>query len=85
MSTNKLRLGPIPKPEMVRMTIVLTSTLKAEIDRYAALHAQTWGEPVDAAGIVPHIVEAFIARDRGFKKLVSLKLFKWKSCRASNK
>ena len=67
MST-KLRLGPIPKIETVKLTIVLSARLKADLARYAELHTQTWGEVVDAAAIVPHIVEAFIARDRGFRK-----------------
>lgn len=66
--TEKLRLGPLPKNEIVKMTITVSSTLKAEIDRYAALHAETWGEPVDAAVLIPHMVKAFMERDRGFKK-----------------
>jgi hypothetical protein len=55
MSTpaSKLRLGPLPK---------------ADLDRYAALHTQTWGEPVDSATLAPHMLEAFMARDRGFRK-----------------
>lgn len=68
MSTNKLRLGPLPKSETVKLTFVCPADLKAELDRYAALHAQTYGEPVDAATLIPHMLEAFMARDRGFKR-----------------
>jgi len=68
MNTNKLRLGPLPKSETVKLTFVCPSDLKAELDRYAALHAQTYGEPVDAATLIPHMLEAFMARDRGFRK-----------------
>lgn len=68
MSTNKLRLGPLPKTETVRFSFNCTKALQAELDRYAALHAQTWGEPVDAATLVPHMLEAFMARDREFKR-----------------
>jgi len=42
--------------------------LKTELERYAALHAQTYGEPIDAATLIPHMLEAFMARDRGFRK-----------------
>lgn len=70
MPTNKLRLGPLPKTETVKLTVSLTVTLKADLERYAALHAQTYGEPVDAATLIPHMLEAFIARDRGFKRAV---------------
>ena len=68
MPTSKLRLGPLPKIETVKVTIALTTALKGELERYAALHAQTYGEPVDAATLIPHMLEAFMARDRGFKR-----------------
>lgn len=42
--------------------------LKAELDRYAAPHAHTYGEAVDAATLIPHMLEAFMAGDRGFRK-----------------
>jgi hypothetical protein len=32
------------------------------------LHAQTYGETVDATTLIPHMLEAFIAGDRGFRK-----------------
>jgi hypothetical protein len=65
----KLRLGPLPKTETVKLTIALTATLKADLERYATLHAQTYGEPVDAVALIPHMLELFIMRDRGFKAL----------------
>lgn len=68
MSTSKLRLGPLPKTETVKVAVVLTTALKADLERYAALHAQTYGEPVDAVTLIPHMLEAFMARDRGFRK-----------------
>ncbi|THF67579.1 DUF2274 domain-containing protein [Pseudothauera nasutitermitis] len=45
-----------------------SSSLKADLDRYAALHAQAYGEAVDAMTLIPHMLEAFMAGDRGFKK-----------------
>lgn len=69
MSTvaSKLRLGPLPRTETVKLTIALTTALKADLERYAALHAQAYGEPVDAVALIPHMLEAFIMRDRGFR------------------
>ena len=66
--TSKLRLGPLPKTETVKLTIAIPVTLKSDLDRYATLHAQTYGEAVDAATLIPHMLEAFMARDRGFKR-----------------
>ncbi|MBL8389664.1 MAG: DUF2274 domain-containing protein [Hydrogenophaga sp.] len=69
MSTNqKLRLGPLPKTESIKLTFSCTSDLKAELDRYAALHAQTYGEATDALVLIPHMLAAFMARDRGFRR-----------------
>lgn len=64
MSANKLRLGPLPKSEPFKLTVTLSAELKATLDRYAALHARTYGEQTDAAALVPHMLEAFIARQR---------------------
>ena len=67
MST-KLRLGPITKTDTVKLTITLSAKLRTDLDRYAELHAQTWGEPVHVATLIPHMLEAFVARDRGFHR-----------------
>lgn len=68
MSTNKLRLGPLPKAETIKLTISLSTNLKTMLDRYAALHAQAYGESVDGVALIPHMLEAFMVRDREFKK-----------------
>ncbi|MBJ9993797.1 DUF2274 domain-containing protein [Pseudomonas sp. S33] len=67
-TTKKLRLGPLPKMESTKLTFACPAGLKADLDRYAALHAQTYGEAVDAATLIPHMLEAFMAGDRGFRK-----------------
>lgn len=41
---------------------------RADLNRYAALHAQIYGETVDAVMLIPHMLETFMARDRGFKR-----------------
>jgi hypothetical protein len=64
----KLRLGPLPKTETVKVNIALPIELKAKLDRYAALHGELYGESVDVAALIPHMLESFIARDRGFRR-----------------
>ena len=64
----KLRLGPLPKVESTKVTFSCPTSLKAELDRYATLHAQTYGEAVDAVTLIPHMLEAFVAGDRGFRR-----------------
>jgi hypothetical protein len=72
-STRKLRLGPLPKTESVKVTFTCSVVLKTELERYATMHAQAYGEPVDALTLISHMLEAFMARDRGFQKLVASK------------
>lgn len=69
--TGKLRLGPLPKAESIKLTISLSTNLKTMLDRYATLHAQTYGESVDGVALIPHILEAFMVRDREFKKYLA--------------
>jgi hypothetical protein len=62
----KLRLGPLPKTETVKVTIMLNTELKDELDFYAAefskLHA-----PVDSTVLIPHMLDMFIRSDRGYR------------------
>jgi hypothetical protein len=67
-AAKKLRLGPLPKTESTKLTFACPASLKADLDRYAALHAQTYGEAVDAAMLIPHMLEAFMTSDRGFHR-----------------
>jgi hypothetical protein len=66
---SKLRLGPLPKTELVKVTIALPVRLKNDLERYAELHSETHGEIVDASIIIPHMLESFVARDRAFQKI----------------
>jgi len=68
-ATKKLRLGPLPKTENVKLTFACPVSLKADLDRYASLHTQAYGEAVDAEKLIPYMLEAFMAGDRGFKRL----------------
>lgn len=64
----KLRLGPLPRTDSIKLSFNCPAVLKADLDRYAVLHARTYGEEVDAVALIPHMLEAFIAGDRGFPK-----------------
>lgn len=66
MST--LRLGPLPKNETVRLTIALPAQVKADLDRYAQLYGETYGDAVDPAALAAHMITAFMERDRGFRR-----------------
>lgn len=67
-STSRLGLGALPRSEAVKLTITVSVDLKAQLDAYAKVHSQLHG-PVDAVTLIPHMLSAFIARDRGFKAM----------------
>ncbi len=64
----KLRLGPLPRQESIKLTISLPVALKEELDRYAAVHSQLYGEQVDVVALIPHMLSRFVTTDRGFKR-----------------
>lgn len=68
-SAKRLSLGPLPASSSVKLTITLSAELKAQLDAYAEIHGRVHQTPVDAAALIPHILGAFIARDRVFKAL----------------
>lgn len=61
-----LKLGPLPKAGMTRVTIALTDPLKEELDLYATEHGRLY-EPVETAILIPHMLEAFLRSDRGWR------------------
>jgi len=75
-TTRKLRLGPLPDTQTVKLTFTCSASLKADLDRYAALHGQTYSETVDAVTLIPHMLEAFMAGDRGFRRVPKLPVTK---------
>lgn len=63
---SKLKLGRLPKAGTVRLTITLPEPLKEELDQYASEHSRLY-EPIETAALIPHMLEAFIRSDRGWR------------------
>ncbi len=70
-SESTLRLGRLPRTAFEKLTIAVPVDVKAALDHYAELHSQLHGEKVDAATLIPHMLAAFIERDRGYKSMTS--------------
>lgn len=63
---SNLKLGPLPKLGIVRVTVPMPEPLKEELDLYAAEYGRQYGE-VDSATLIPHMLEAFLRSDRGWR------------------
>lgn len=68
---NRLSLGPLPAASSVKLTITVSAELKARLDTYAKIHAHVHHVPVDTVALVPHMLAAFVARDRGFNAMAT--------------
>jgi hypothetical protein len=49
--------------------VQISVELKDSLDQYAKLHSQLGDRTVDAATLIPHMLQSFIDRDRGFRYL----------------
>ncbi len=67
-TTRTLRLGPLPSYANVKLTFTCPADLKADLKRYATMHSQLYGEKVDVATLVPHMLAWFLKNDRGFRR-----------------
>jgi hypothetical protein len=70
--TRELRLGPLPRAEVVKLPFACSTGLKADLDLYAALHAQAYGEAIEAARSsrkgsegLPFVIDSFTLYGRG--------------------
>jgi hypothetical protein len=69
----KLRLGPLPKTEVVKLSITIPVVVKEQLDRYAELHKATYGQEGEIGIFIAQILEQFMARDRAFQKALRVR------------
>lgn len=62
-NASRLSLGALPRAELVKLTIAVSAELKLQLGAYAEVHSRLHG-PVDAVGLIPYMLSAFVARDR---------------------
>ena len=63
-----LRIGKLPDLTPVKMTIHVEPEVHLMLKDYAQLYAQSYGEKIAPAALVPSMLASFLASDNGFKK-----------------
>lgn len=63
-----LKLGKLPDRAPVKLAITVTPDLHRALSDYAALYNQSYGQSEPLTELVPHMLAAFLASDRGFAK-----------------
>jgi len=63
-----MKLDRLPDRVPVKVTTSFAPGDHADLALYAQLYAETYGETVEPAGLVPSIVRAFLAGDAAFRR-----------------
>jgi len=63
-----LKLAKLPDRTPIKLAITVTPDLHAALTEYVAVYKQTYGQEEPLAELVPHMLAAFLASDRGFAK-----------------
>lgn len=66
--TPKLRIGKLPDLTPVKLTVTLDPDTHACLEDYAAIYAESYGEKVKPAELVPSMISGFLASDVAFKR-----------------
>lgn len=63
-----LRLSKLPDRTPVKLAITITPDLHGALTDYAAVYNETYGQSEPVTELIPHMLAAFLASDRGFAK-----------------
>ena len=63
-----LKLAVLPDRKPVKLTISVSPGLFEALTDYASIYARTYNQDEPPEALAPHMLEAFLASDSGFKK-----------------
>ena len=62
-----LKLGMLPDRETVKITFAASTELNRLLEAYAQAYQVEYGQRETVPDLIPHMLEAFIKADRGFR------------------
>lgn len=63
-----LRIDKLPDRTPIKLTIAVLPELNDALTDYAAIYAETYGQADPVTELIPAMLEAFLDRDREFKR-----------------
>lgn len=63
-----LKLAKLPDRTPIKLTISITPDLQQTLQDYARCYAEAYGAEESVVELIPHMLVAFLAGDRGFAK-----------------
>ncbi len=64
-----LKLGKLPDRETTKITFTASAKLNELLVNYATAYEKEYGQREAITDLIPHMLEAFIKSDRGFRKV----------------
>ena len=64
----RLKLGKLPDRKTTKITFTASADLNALLADYADAYERQYAQNEAIANLIPHMLEAFIKADRGFKR-----------------
>ncbi len=68
MSKPNLKLAKLPDMTPSKISVSLTPDLMGDLEIYAKIYEQTYGEKQAVGALIPSMLSGFLASDHGFKK-----------------
>ncbi len=68
MSKPKLKLAKLTDTKPSKLTVSLPPDLLGDLEVYASIYEQTYGEKQAGGALIPSMLAGFLASDHGFKK-----------------
>ena len=68
MTTPTLRIGRLPDRTPVKLSLSIDPSLRSDLEDYAAVYAEAFGDRPGIEALVPVMLEAFLAFDTGFRR-----------------
>lgn len=65
---SELRLARIPDRTPIKLNISVAPDLHSALHGYAEVYKETYGDEQSVVDLIPHMLTAFLASDRGFAK-----------------
>ncbi len=72
---SNLKLGKLPDRETTKITFTASAELNKLLATYASAYEVEYGLRESISDIIPHMLEAFIKTDRGFRKTSRTSVF----------
>lgn len=63
-----LKIQKLKDMTPIKMSLTVTPDLMSDLKAYARIYERTYQDTQEPAALIPHMLEAFLATDSGFKK-----------------